>query len=428
MLWFQRSQIPDLSASTANLRRICWLRGVLMLCELAGLAIACTILQQPLPASQLFIIAMLNTVFIALTLWRLAALPFPVTGQELLWQLGLDILWQSLLLYFTGGYTNPLVSIYLVIITTGAALLPVRQSWLLTMLAILAYTLLMNCYLPLGSEIPVAFHDSQQQMINLHLLGMWFTFVISALLINYFVVNMARALCKQSEDIATSRERQLRDETIIAVAIQAAGAAHELGTPLSTMAVLLGDLHQEHNKNPALADDLRLLRTQVEECKKKLNQLVQSSRYAGVKPIVLTHFLEQILEQWQLVRPGTPIFYAPPSKYTQPVIQYDLSVTQSVIALLDNAAKSCPENLRLSVIHNKTEATIRIDDQGDGISEAISSQAGMVIFNSTHKEGMGLGLLLSCASIERLGGRVLLYNRSGGGGRTEIVLPIWKES
>ena len=424
MPWFQHSQMPNLSASTANLRQICWLRCVLLSCEIVGLIVASLLLQYPLPFLPLFLITLVNTVFIGATLWRLAVLPAPVTQQELFWQLSLDVLGQSLLLYFTGGYTNPLVSIYLVIITTGAALLPVRQSWLLTSAAIVAYTLLMNWYQPLGKDISVVLHSRQRQMINLHLLGMWFTFVISAGLINYFVVIMALALRRQTESIAQNRERQLRDETIMAIAIQAAGTAHELGTPLSTMAVILGDLQQEYSNEPALTEDLNLLRTQVNQCKKKLSLLVQNSHYSGVENISITRFLENTLEQWQLVRPNIPVIYSPPCWKQPPVIQCDLSLTQAIISLLDNAAKSCKKQITLSVIHNTTKTTIRIDDQGAGISETVAQQAGTIIFNSPDSDGMGLGLLLSCASIERLGGQVMLYNRGGSGVRTEIVLPV----
>lgn len=434
MHWFQRGPFPNLSASSANLRRMCWLRSALLFCEMAGLIIASVLLNYPLPIHPLLFVTLLNLIFIAVTLWRLATMSAPVTQQELFWQLSLDIVGQSLLLYFTGGYTNPLVSIYLVIITTGAALLPSRQSWLLTTAAILAYSLLMNWYEPLGTVlneefrqgVPVESHNHRQQMINLHLLGMWFTFVVSALLINYFVVIMARALRRQAEDIALNRERQLRDETIIAVALQAAGTAHELGTPLSTMAVLLADLQQEQKQNPELLSDLKLLRQQVDECKNKLHRLIQSSHYTGVQSIDISLFLEQVLEQWRLVNPGIPISYSTPKWTGEPVIQHDLSLSQAVIALLDNAAKSCRENITLSALIDEetNKVILRIDDQGSGISETIVQQAGTVILNSPDKTGMGLGLLLSCASIERLGGQVVLYNRPNGGVRTEITFPV----
>ena len=428
MLWFQRSQIPNLSASTANLRQICWLRCVLLFCEVSGLIVAYFLLQHPLPFTELLLAALLYAAFIATTLWRLAVLPAPVTQRELFWQLSLDIIGQSVLLYFTGGYTNPLVSIYLVIITTGAALLPMRQSWLLTGTAVLAYSLLMIWYRPVGGEVSMAFKDSQQQMISLHLLGMWFTFVISALLINYFMVMMAQALRKQIEAIAQNRERQLRDETIIAVAIQAAGTAHELGTPLSTMAVILGDLQHEYKNNSVLSQDLNVLRAQVDTCKQKLGKLVQNSHYSGIETITITQFLDNILDQWQLVRPDIPVIYSPAHWAQPPVIQCDLSLTQAFIALLDNAAKSCKEQITLSTIDDLSSTVIRIDDQGEGISEAIVQQAGTVILNSPDSDGMGLGLLLSCASIERLGGQVMLFKRSGGGARTEITLPIVEAS
>ena len=425
MLFFQRNKIPNLSAGTANLRRICWLRGVLIFAEYPVLMLASVLLQFPLPTITLLLIAFFNLLYIALTLWRLGFTVYPVTHSEFFLQLLIDVLSLSSLLYFTGGYTNPLVTVYLVLITTGAALLPPKRSWLLTFVAISAYTLLMKWYHPLGAEMHYDLSGNHQQMVDLHLLGMWFTFVISAVLINHFVVMMAATIRKQQDDIAKNREHQLRDETIFAIAIQAAGAAHELGTPLATMAVLLNDLQDEQN-NSALLPDLNLLRSQVHECKKRLSQLVWDSQQTEAESIMVNDFLQRILDQWQLVRPNIAVEFVPPDWTEPPVIDADLSLSQAIIALLDNAADASPRYVKLSAAYNHHQIILHIDDLGSGIPDAITRLPTAVMDSdqdSGNHSGMGLGLLLSRASIERLGGQVRLYNRNPVGVRTEILLP-----
>lgn len=152
----------------------------------------------------------------------------------------------STLLYYSGGSTNPFVSYYLVPLTIAAATLPWIYSMVLSGLALTGYTLLLIWYHPL--HLQAVQHEAM--LINLHLFGMWLNFALSAAFITFFVVKMSEALRWQAHMQAERREESMRDQQLLAVATQAAGAAHELGTPLATMSVLLNELRQERPQDP----------------------------------------------------------------------------------------------------------------------------------------------------------------------------------
>ena len=155
-----------------------------------------------------------------------------VTKAEYFSQLLLDVAVLTVLLYFSGGSTNPFISYYLVILTVCAATLPWSYTWCMAGVTFAAYSSLLFYYQPLmlpGHDMAAMSHG---RFFNLHVLGMWLTFLISALLITYFVVKMAQAIRQQEEDLAAQRETTLHDEQLLAVATLAAGTAHELGTPL----------------------------------------------------------------------------------------------------------------------------------------------------------------------------------------------------
>lgn len=132
----------------------------------------------------------------------------------------------SVLLYLTGGASNPLVSYYLVPVSIAAATLARQLSWAVAGLAFACYSLLLVWYRPVAALAPAMHHGD----VNLHVLGMWANFAVSAGLISYFLVNMATELRRQQQHLTRQREEQLRDEQLLGIATLAAGAAHELGT------------------------------------------------------------------------------------------------------------------------------------------------------------------------------------------------------
>ena len=165
--------------------------------------------------------------------WRWLQSAHAVSDWDIFAQLIADVALLTVLLYFTGGATNPFTMLYLLPLTVAAALLPGIYTWLSAAITISCYSLLLFFYHPL----PLAM-SLDHGTVNPHVLGMWSGFVLSACLIAMFIVKMGRSLRERDKLLAEAREKSLKDEQLIVLGTLAAGAAHELGTPLGTMAII----------------------------------------------------------------------------------------------------------------------------------------------------------------------------------------------
>ena len=245
-----------LSATRQNLWRLTFIRTLVLAAQAGSVGLAYWLDLLPLPWLQLGVTLMFSMVLCAFTAIRLRT-SWPVTELEYALQLACDLFIHSVLLYFSGGSTNPFVSYYLVPLTIAAVTLPWRYSVVLSGIALTLYTLLLARFYPLQT-FPIARE-------NLQVYGMWLSFALAAAVITFFAARMAEELRRQEELRAIRREEGLRDQQLLAVATQAAGAAHELGTPLATMSVLLKEMRQDH-PDPLLQDDLGVLQDQVKLC------------------------------------------------------------------------------------------------------------------------------------------------------------------
>ncbi|MES2820706.1 MAG: ATP-binding protein [Pseudomonadota bacterium] len=408
-----------LSASRQNLWRLTLIRILVLAAQAGSLFIAYLLDLLPLPWLALGITLGVSALVCLVTGLRLRK-RWPVTEQEYAAQLACDLLIHSLLLYFSGGSTNPFVSYYLVPLTIAAATLPWLYSMALSGLALSGYTALLIWYHPLH------LHQVQHEaaLISLHLFGMWLNFALSAAFITFFVVKMAGALRSQDQLQAERREESLRDQQLLAVATQAAGAAHELGTPLATMSVLIKELRREH-KDPLLQEDLAVLQEQVMLCKDTLQQLVraaEANRRQAVEEQSAHNWLETALNRWHLMRPEASFRYQRLGLGSTPRLAPPPDLTQALLNLLNNAADACPDDLDIRLDWNALELCISIRDHGAGVPLAIAEQLGKPFF-TTKGKGFGLGLFLSQASVTRAGGSVKLYNHEDGGTLTELRLP-----
>ena len=284
-----------LSASRQNLWRLTLIRIVVLAAQAGSVGLAYNSGALPLPWLELSITLAISLVLCVLTALRLGG-PWPVTEQEYAAQLGFDLIIHSVLLYFSGGSTNPFVSYYLVPLTIAAATLPWFYTIVLSGLALTGYTVLLVWSHPL--QLP-------GQRESLLIYGMWLSFALAAGLITFFVAKMAEELRRQEQLRAERREEGLRDQQLLAVATQAAGAAHELGTPLATMSVLIKELRREHN-DPTLQEDLAVLQEQVKLCKETLQHLVRAAEAERRQAVVeqpCVAWLETTLNRRPLMRP-----------------------------------------------------------------------------------------------------------------------------
>ncbi|MDF2488707.1 MAG: histidine kinase [Pseudomonas sp.] len=404
-----------LSASRQNLWRLTFIRILVLAAQAGSVAVAYWTDLLPLPWFALVLTLALSSLLCAFTALRLR-LSLPVTELEYAFQLACDLLIHSALLYYSGGSTNPFVSYYLVPLAIAAVTLPWVYSLVLSGLALAAYSLLLVQFYPLD-PLPMARETMQ-------VYGMWLSIALAAAVITFFAARMAEELRRQEQLRAERREEGLRDEQLLAVATQAAGAAHELGTPLSTMSVLLNEMRSDH-KDPQLQEDLAVLQDQVKLCKQTLQQLVraaEANRRMAVVEQEVTAWLHESLDRWHLMRPETSYRFQCQGRGQVPCLAPPPDLTQALLNLLNNAADACPDNLEVSLDWNAQDIVISIRDHGPGVPAAIAESIGKPFF-TTKGKGFGLGLFLSKASVTRAGGSVKLYSHEQGGTLTELRLP-----
>ncbi len=405
-----------------DLRRLLLLRALVVLGPSAMLVWLRFGLTPPQPLPLLAVALFLGWGMLAFA----AVHPFarrmkPVTAGELFVYLHLDILALALLLFFSGGASNPFVSLLLLPLVIAALLLPVGQVWVMTAVTVALYTLLMFHYRPLPGMLTCYSPGFQA-----HLWGMWLVFTISALLIAGFVARLAAALRIRDRQVAQLREQALRDEQILSLGLFAAGAAHELGTPLSTIAVLAREMEYRLDGDAELRADLGTLRQQVNACKAILGDLLRNANLAADRETTqpLDTLLEQIRHRWQLLRPGIPLQMRCTGPWPPPTVVAPQAISQTLINLLNNAADASPQRVDLEGRWEAGRVVIEIRDQGAGLTPEVAHYAGKAFF-STKEDGLGIGLLLANAALERLGGRVSLWRDPRGETCTRIDLPAY---
>lgn len=368
----------------------------------------------------------------------------PVANMELFGQLCVDVTALSVLLYYAGGSTNPFVSLYLLPLVITAATLPQRYTWAMAIFTTACYSALMKYYQPLpgahmmddmgAMSAPMSGLDHmlmqhampQDDAFNMHVIGMWLGFVISAVVVAYFVVKMANAVRERDEKLARVREETLRNERIVALGMQAASAAHEMGTPLATLSVVIGELRHETDALPEWRESLVLLDGQVRNCKRILDKLLANAQEpAPQTPQSLEKYIIDTLDEWQLLRPVVRHRYISTGVQPAPQTRIDTSLRAALLNLLNNAADVSPEEIIISVRWNSEHFTLEIQDHGHGLTPEAAKNAGSAFF-TTKEEGRGLGLFLANATIEQMGGKVRLFNRESGGATTEVILPLRK--
>lgn len=410
-----------LSPSRQNLWRLIFIRLLVLTAQAASVLGAWLSGWFALEWMPLLLTLSVSAGISLLSLLRLLR-DWPVTDVEYGAQLLFDILVHSVLLYYAGGPANPFASYFLVPLTIAAATLSWVYTAFLASVAMVAYSLLLFWYHPLSLfEMPV--RDSQ---IDIRVIGMWLNFAMSAGLITLFVVHMAQALRKHADRLAERREQSMRDAQLLGIASVAAGAAHELSTPLSTMSVLLKDLRADYT-DPQIQEDLELLQEQVRQCKESLQQMVRSAEFNRNQPHnrqPADEWLKGLLERWQLMRPEVSWQMKPMPQGPAPLVQSSPELGQSILNLLNNAADACPDNISVELEWNAQRLRLCIRDHGPGVPLHIAEQLGTAFVTTKGKKGFGLGLFLSQAAVERIGGSVKLFNQDGGGTLTQVILPV----
>ena len=348
-----------------------------------------------------------------------------VAQWELFFELFVDVVALTVVLYFSGGISNPFVSFYLVLLTAGAMLLPGRFSWSLAILVLVFYTALIFFYQPMIHR-----HDpsaGSNPALNLHTVGAWVTFVLSAIIVATLLAKMVSSLRERDRRLAYVREDNLRNERIVALGAFAAGTAHELGTPLSTIAVIAKELQRRTDASPQVQEMLQTLRTQVDICKRHLTDLTRNTGAGRIESCSLraaNDFLSETLIDWQAMRPEAKVEFFGPDDQAAPNIIAEPTLKQALISVLNNAADVSPDKIEVRANWNRNEMMVDVLDAGPGLSDHDLQRVGRATFSTKPaRQGLGIGLYLARATLERFGGSLTLSNRAEGGVQATILIP-----
>lgn len=411
------------TANRKNLALLIQLRWIAVLGQVVTIAIVHFGLRITLPLAPM---AMVLGALLALNalshLWLRQHLQ--ISSQALFSALLLDVAALTVQLYFSGGATNPFTALYLLQIALAAVLLPGRGAWLIVVVTCVAFVAL------IGINQPLAVLPSTS-LLRLHIIGMFVCFLLGAVLLVVFISRMSRNLQERDTYLVELKRHAAEEDHIVRLGLLASGAAHELGTPLASVSVILGDWRRmpEISQHPDMLQELQEMQAAIRRCKSILSGILMSAGEArGEAPAVTTlyRFLDEIAHDWSDGRPsGTLQYHAGSGALGEDVkIVSDPALKQVVTNLLDNAFEMSPGWIRLNAERRGDMLRIEVLDLGPGFTPEMLENFGKPYHSTKDRRGAGLGLFLVVNVIRKLGGSVSAHNREPGGATVTVELPL----
>lgn len=410
------------SAAIENMRQLTQLRWIAVVGQVATILVVDFGLGVPLPLAPMLgvagLLAVANLAAVALMAHHRA------TNIELLLALLIDVAALTAQLYLSGGSTNPFISLFLLQVVLGAILLKFWSAWVLVVVTSLCFGGLTMVSVPLTFPAGLMAESAE-----LYTLGAWISFGLTATLLGLFITRITRNLHARDLYLADLRQHAAEEDGIVRMGLFASGAAHELGTPLASLSVILSDWRRMPAvaRDPELAGEVEEMRAEVERCKAIVTDILHSAGAARVEAMEMTPaeaFLDEAVAAWRPTHPhatldvnlaldGARVVAGPPLR-------------QALWNLLDNAAEVSPHRVMLTAIRRADDVAIAVMDDGPGFTEARLAMIGRPL-QSRKGAGHGLGLFLAANVARRLGGQLEAANREGGGAIVTLVLPLAPE-
>ena len=405
-------------------------KNMVLLVQLRWLAVAgqlATILVVQFGMGVVLPLRAMVLVLAALVVVNLASLSLlqqrrTITNSELLVALLLDVAALTTQLYLSGGATNPFVSLFLLQVVLGAILLGRWSTWALVVVTCGAFALLMRRFRPLDLPISLA-----SDPFGLHIVGSLACFALVAVLLVLFVTRISGNLRARDAYVADMRQRAADQDHILQIGLLASGAAHELGTPLASLAVILGDWRRMPRLagDAELAQDMAEMQAEVERCKAIVTGILMSAGEArGEAPeITSVHgFFADLVDYWR-ARGTTPLAYDNVFGVDVPIVS-DTALKQVICNVLDNAAEVSPHGIGLVVERDGDAIRLCVRDSGPGFAPDMLANLGKPYQSTKQRPGGGLGLFLVVNVMRKLGGSVAARNLDDGGAEVTLRLPL----
>ena len=428
---FLRSpRAADAAAGIKNLQQLIQLRWMAVIGQVFTIEVAHHSLRLTIPLHQMLMVVGCLAVFNVISLLRLRT-GVQVRNVELFLALLVDVAVLTTQLYLSGGTSNPFVFLYLLQIALGAILLRGAYIWSMVGINTACFALLANYHLPLA--LP---QDLHQGLSSLYVIGLLVCFVLNAILVVVFITRINLNLRERDARLAAARRRRVEEEHIVRMGLLASGAAHELGTPLSTLAVILGDWQhdQELMGDELLREDIEEMRTQVQRCKSIVSGILLSAGEARGEESAQTTvrtFVDALAEEWRTTRSIPAFSYRNDFGDDTPMVS-DTTLKQMAFNVLDNARDASPQWVELLITRDdKADVPalcITVNDAGPGFAPGMLDHLGEPYQSTKQRPGSGLGLYLVVNVARTLGGSVTARNRTGdgegSGAQVSIRLPL----
>lgn len=410
------------TANRSNLRLLMLLRWIAVGGQMATICAVQFWMGIDLPLGPMFAVLWFLAALNGLAWLRLRGRG-AITRRELFLGLLGDVLALTAQLYMSGGATNPFISLFLLQVMLGAVLLDFRRSAALAAVAVAAFLGLTIWSQPL--RLPP---DSHATLFDLHIQGMFICFVLAALLMLIFVTRITRNLTRRDERLAQLRQQSVEEDHIVRMGLLAAGAAHELGTPLATLSVILNDWRRLafFRRNAEAKAELGVMEAELERCKSIVRGILISSgelRGEGVIRIQARRFIDDCILDWRGSRAPQGFDYANRFSPDTPILS-DVALKQVIVNLLDNALEASPAWVGVDVRREEDRLVLTVSDKGPGFAPEVLERLGKPYVSTKVGPGRGLGLFLVTNVTRKLGGALQAANRPGGGAAVTLSLPL----
>jgi two-component system sensor histidine kinase RegB len=397
------------NANRQNLLQLIKLRLIAVFGQMLTIFFAVNFLEISLPIFEMLLVVLALILLNCASFYRYK-FHQNISDKSLFFELLFDVGALCAQLYLSGGISNPFISLFLLQVIIGAILL--EQIY-----AVFVALATLICYVWLGfhyRQMHEFHHHSSDNFFNLHLQGMLISYVFATILVLIFV-------SKISKNLQKIKEQKAKEEQIVKIALLATSTAHELGTPLAIISVLLGDLK---NSSENFLSDVSVMQNQLNRCKKILSQMLEISgnqRLEEAQTCEVKKFFDDLVLEWQETRNAQNLIFEFIGKSNAKLI-FNQSLRQSFFSVLDNALEASPHFILLKVSSKKNQIIVIVEDKGSGFSPQILNKIGSP--NISTKNSSGLGLFLAINALATIDATLRATNLKNGGAKIEIKIPL----
>lgn len=419
---WRETAVSQEAANRRNLRLLVQLRWLAVFGQVATILIVHFSMGIRLPLFWLMIapvsLAVVNLISLPLTQRRDS-----ISDHELMLALLADVAALTAQLFLTGGATNPFVGLYLLQVVLGAVLLRTSYAWSLIGVTSVCFVCLGVFHLPLN--LP-PYRDGE--VLSLYMAGGLVCFLLMAVLLVLFMTRINENLRARDAYVADVRQQAAEQDHIVRMGLLASGAAHELGTPMASLSVILSDWRRMPalKADADLSQDMEVMRAEVERCKSIVTGILMSAGEArGQAPsrTTLIQFLDEVVEGWT-ARDARVRVDVTPWTGPDPRIIADPALRQVFGVLFDNALEAGARRIVVSPSVSAGSLHVAVRDNGPGFPATVLDRLGKPYNSTKDRPGAGLGLFLLANVMRSLGGTVEASNPAGGGGEVRLTLPI----